>query len=87
MNAGLVGGRPGEGINHDDFIVARADGHAHAVVLAALVFAHQRVGLGIEEIGVRIERVQHAGNRAVVDGLVRVHRLGVVVLDERSTRR
>ncbi len=82
MNAGLVGGRAGEGIDHDHFIVARTDRHAHAVVLAALVFAHQRVGLGIEEIRVRIERVQHARNRSVIDGLVGVHRLGVVVLDQ-----
>src|SRR4029077_586697 len=42
----------------------------------------QRVRLGIEEIGVRVERVQHAGNRAVIDGLVRVDRFGVVVLDD-----
>ena len=83
MNAGLVGRRPGEGIDHDDFVVARADGHAHAVVLAALVFAHQRIRLGIEEIRVRIERVQHARDRPVVDSFVRIHRLGVIVFDER----
>ena len=82
MNAGLVSGRSGEGIDDDDFVVARADGHAHAVVFAALVFAHERVGLGIKEIGVRVERMQHAGDGAVVDCLIRIHRLGVVILDE-----
>ncbi len=30
----------------------------------------------------RIERVQHAGNRPVVDGFIRVHWLGVVLFDE-----
>ena len=83
MNAGFVRGRSGEGINHDHFIVARPDRHTHAVVLAALVFAHERVGFRIEEIRVRIERVQHAGNRAVVDRLIGVHRFGVIVLNQR----
>ena len=83
MNAGLVGGRSGKRKNHDHFIIARTNGHTHAVIFAALVFAHQRVRLGIEEIRVRIERVQHARNRPVVDGLIRVHRFGVVVLNQR----
>ncbi len=82
MNAGAISGRARERSNDDHFVVARPDGHADAVVLAALVFAQQRVGLGIEEIGVRIEHVQHARDRAVVDGLVGIHRLGVVLLDE-----
>src|ERR1700733_5689778 len=83
MDARLVGRGTGEGINHNHLVVARTDGHAHAVVLAALVFAHQRIGFRIEEIRVRIEGVQHAGDRALIDGLVRVHRLGVVILDKR----
>ena len=40
MNAGLVRRRPGEGVNDDDFVVARADCHANAVVFTALVFTH-----------------------------------------------
>src|SRR5580658_7319187 len=80
MNAGLICGRPHKGENHDDLVVAWSHGHAYAVVFAALVFAHQGIGLWIEEIRVRIEGVEHARNRAVVDGLVRVHRLGVVLL-------
>ena len=80
MNARLVGRSAGEGINHDHLIVARTDGHAHAVILAALVFAHQRIGFRIEEIRVRIEGVQHTGDRAVIDGLVRIQ-LFQAVLD------
>jgi hypothetical protein len=30
---------------------------------------------------VRIEHAQHAGNGAVIDRLVRVHRFGIVLLD------
>src|SRR5205814_6288963 len=63
------------------FIIARPDGHADAVVLAALVFAEERVRLGIKEVGVRIEDVQHAGDGAVVDRLIGIHRLGIVLLD------
>ena len=37
--ARAVGGRTREGSNDDDFVVAGANGHAHAVVLASLVFA------------------------------------------------
>ena len=54
--------------------------------MAALVFAHLGVGLGIVEVGVRIEHAQHAGNGAVVDGgvgLVALDGLGVVLLDHR----
>ena len=61
------------------------DGHADAVVAAVLVLAHLRVGLWIVEVGVRVERVEHAGDGAVVDGLVGVvgvHLLGVVGLDD-----
>ena len=82
MNAGFIGRRAGEGKDHDDFIVARSHRHPDAVVFAALVLAHQGIRLGIEEIRMRIERVQHPGNRTVVDGLVGIHRFGIIVLDE-----
>ena len=48
----------------------------------ALLFAQHRIRLGIEEVRVRVERVQHARDGAVIDGLVRVHRLGIVLLDD-----
>src|SRR5713226_3275864 len=64
--------------NHDDLVVARADRHAHAVVFAALLFPQQGIGLRIKEVRVRIQRMQHSRDRAVINGLVGAHRLGVV---------
>ena len=61
--------------------VTRTDLHAHAVILAALIFFQQRIGFRIKKIGVRIEHMQHAGNGPVVDRLIGVDRLGVVRLD------
>src|SRR5579864_4561346 len=83
VNASLIGGSSREGVDNDDFIVAWADGHTHAVVLAALVFAHQGIRLGIEEVRVWVQRMQHAGDRPVVDRLVGVYGLGVILFDER----
>jgi hypothetical protein len=77
-----IGRSADKGRDHDDLIIARTDRHAHAVVLAALIFAKQRISFGIEEIGVRIEHVQHSGYGAVVDCLVRIHRLSVVLLND-----
>src|SRR5947208_2524064 len=37
--AGAIGRGAGEGRDHNDFVVARADGHAYAVIFSALVFA------------------------------------------------
>src|ERR1700694_5167309 len=42
-DSGPVSGRPDEGRDNDDFVIARAYGHAYAVVFAALVFAQKRV--------------------------------------------
>jgi len=50
-----------------------------------LVLAHLGVGFWIVEIGVGVEDVKHAGDGAIVDGLVGlvgVERLGVVLLDQ-----
>ncbi len=79
---GLVSGRADERRHHDDLIVARTDRHPDAVIQPALIFAQQRIGFGIEEVRVRIEHAQHAGNRAVVDRFIGVHRLGVVLLHQ-----
>src|SRR5207244_2532208 len=43
--------------------------------------AHGGVGFGIEEIGVGIESVQHAGDGAIVDRLVSLHRIREILLD------
>ena len=79
-NAGPVRGRSRKRSDHDDFVIARSNLHAHAVVLAALLFAQGGVRLRVKEIRVRIEYPQHPGNRAVINGLVGIDRLGVVLL-------
>src|SRR5436309_9074428 len=66
--------------NHNDFIIARSNRHAHAVVFAALILAQQGIRLGVKKIRMRIEHVQHAGNCAVVNGLIGINRLGVILL-------
>ena len=79
-------GVPSYGRDDVDLVALLLDDHADAVVVAALVFAHLGIGLGIVEVGVRIEHAQHAGNRAVVDGgvgLVAGDGLGVVLLHQR----
>src|SRR5215469_1010988 len=79
-NSSFVRGSADEGRDHDDFVVAWADRHPHSVVLAALIFAEQRVLLRIEEVRMRIKNAQHPGNSAVVNRLVGIHGLGVVLL-------
>ena len=89
-NAGPVGGGALEGREDDDvddagFVGLGLDGHADAVVLAVLVFAHLGEGLWVVEVGVGVEDVEHPGDSAVVDGAVDfigVEGLGVVLLDE-----
>ena len=49
-DTGFIGWRAGEGRDHDDFVVAGTDLHAHTVVLAALLLAQSRIGLGIEKV-------------------------------------
>ena len=90
MNAGAEGGRVLIGRDDEDLgfavIVLLLDDHADAVVVAALIFAEAGVGLGIVEVRVRVEHLQHAGDGAVVDGvigLVAGDGLGVVLLYER----
>ena len=79
--------RSHEGRKHHGLVLARRDGHADAVIFSFLLFAEQRVLLRIEKVRVRIEHVQHARNRAVVDGLVYIDRIGVIALDDRKHAR
>src|SRR5947209_10842068 len=44
-DSGAIGGAAHKGRNHDDFVVAWSNRHAYAVVLAALLFPQQGVGL------------------------------------------
>src|SRR5437868_8738323 len=82
MNARAVGRRTHKRSYDNDLVVARADGHADAVILAALCYPKQGIGLGIEEIGMGIEGVEHARDGTVVDRFVRVYRLSIVLLDD-----
>ena len=86
VNAGAEGRRALIGREDVDLIILLLDHHAHAIVMAALVFAKARISLGIVEVGVRVEHLQHAGDGPVVDGvigLVRRDGLGIVLFDER----
>ncbi len=86
VNAGAEGGRVLIGSDDVDFVVLLLDDHADAVVVAALVFAHAGIGLGIVEMRVRVKNLQHAGDSAIVDGvvgLVACDGLGIVLLDDR----
>jgi hypothetical protein len=86
MDAGPEGGRALGGIDDINLVVLLLDGHAHAVIVAVLLLAHLGVGLGVVEVGVRVEHPQHSRNRPVVDGqvgLVAGDRLGVVLLHQR----
>ena len=79
--ASIVGGCANvRGHNHG-MIFTRGYDHADAVIFATLIFAEQRKLLGIKEIGMRVKHAQHAGNGALVDGLVYVDGLGVIVLN------
>ena len=80
--AGVVGGGADVGSHDDGVIFAGGDDHADAVIFAALVFSKQCELLGVEEIGVRVEHAQHAGNGALVDRFVDVDGVGVIVLHD-----
>ena len=58
------------------------DRHADAVVVALLVFPQKLEIAGIEEVRVRIERPQHAGDGAFVDRLVRRNLIGKIVFHQ-----
>ena len=81
---GIPGGRAGERL-HDHHPVAgiHADHHADAEILGALPALHLAVFGGIDEIGVRVERAQHARNGALVEGLFRRDRVGEILFDQR----
>ena len=80
--ARAIGGRTGERRDHDGLAVERPHLHADAEVVALLVFAQELVIAGIEEIGVRVERAQHARDGALVDGFIGIHLVGEVLFDQ-----
>jgi hypothetical protein len=63
-------------------VLAGCDDHADAVILAALIFAQKSELARVEEIGVGVKHAEHAGDGALVDGLVDVDGLGVIGLHD-----
>ena len=78
--AGLICRRSLERVHHDHPAFGRAHVHPDAKIVAGLTLAHQLVSFGIEEIGMRIQGAQHAGDGAFKHGGVRLHLLGEVGL-------
>ena len=66
-NAGAKRRRTLIGRDDIDLVVLLLDDHSDAVVMAALVFAHLGVSLGIVEVRVWIEYAQHTGDCPVID--------------------
>jgi len=79
--ADLVGRGAGEGSMDNGAAVTRSHLHPHTVVVPALILPQQSEGAGVQEVGMGIERAQHAGDGAAVDGTVGVHWIGIVLLD------
>ena len=73
-NSGLVCGRINKRRLNYRLIFALRNNHANSVIFAFLLLAEKRVLLGIEKVRVGIEHVKHAGDRAVVDNFIGVHR-------------
>src|SRR5262249_19503901 len=67
--------------HNNGVVFARSDNHADAVVAATLILAKQGELAGVKEIRVGVENAEHAGDRALIDFLVDIHRLCVVGLD------
>src|SRR5258708_7599248 len=80
--AGVIGRCADVGSHDHRVVLAGGDDHADAVILAALIFAQESELAGVEEIGVRVKHAEHAGNGALVDGLVDVDGLRVIGLND-----
>src|SRR5262249_38475680 len=75
----LVCWRSGERSNHNRLIVAGANGHSNAIIVALLVFTEELIVARIEEVGVRIKCPQHPRNRALIDGFLGFHLIRVAL--------
>src|SRR5208337_3647889 len=84
--ASLIGGRADVGRDDDGVVFAGSDDHADAIIFAVLIFLEEGELAGIEEIGVRVEHTEHAGDGALIDDLVSVHVIGIVGLDDVENR-
>src|SRR5262249_40154464 len=79
--AGPISRRAGEWRNHDGPVVALDHAHTHAVVMTLLFFPDLLKIARIEEIRMRIQSAQHAGNSPPVYGPVRVERIREILFD------
>ena len=61
----LVRRRALEHVHRRDVAVEHLNRHADAVIAAFLPLAHLRIRFRVEEARVRVERLEHAGDRAV----------------------
>ncbi len=77
-------GAPGQRRKHVCVVIARDDGHADAVISAALIFAQVGIGARIEKAGVRIENAQHSGDGAGIKGMVSIYGNSVIFLNDRQ---
>ena len=50
--------------------------------MSLLILTEELVVARIEEIGMRIERAEHAGNGTLIDGFVGIHLVGEVLFDQ-----
>ena len=71
-----------ERFNNDCLAIARLNAHSNSVVMAFLILPQKLEFVRIEEVGVGIERPEHAGNGALVDGLIGTERVGEILLDQ-----
>ncbi len=75
--------RPDERRHDDGFAVAALHRHADAIIMTALFLTETFQILGIEEVGMGIERPQHLRDRTLVNRLVGAHGVREVLLDRR----
>ena len=76
-----VGGRPGNGRNDGGLGVPDGDDDAQPIEIPPLVFPELGELLGVEEVRMRVQRLQHAPQRGV-DALFNVDFVGVVLLGQ-----
>ena len=67
LHAGAEGGRAGHRVDDRELLIADRDDDAEAAELAARRQVHLLVRLGRQEHAVRVERVEHAVARGVLD--------------------
>jgi hypothetical protein len=82
-NAGAIGRRSGKGRVHHGLVVARGHLHADPGIVPVLVFFPERVLLGVEEGGMRIEAARDARQCAVINRVAGAHRRGEILFHQR----